>query len=99
MAKSKVYPDAASALEGLTFDGMTVMSGGFGLSGNPENLITALKENGVKNITVISNNCGADERAVGAAEQRPDQEDDLVLCGREQAVREPLSSPASWSWN
>ena len=57
---SKVYPDAASALKGVTFDGMTVMSGGFGLSGNPENLITALKEDGVKNITVIANNCGAD---------------------------------------
>src|SRR5258705_11031652 len=39
---------------------MTVMSGGFGLSGNPENLITALKEDGVKNITVIANHCGAD---------------------------------------
>src|SRR3954469_4671478 len=39
---------------------MTVMSGGFGLSGNPENLITALKEDGVKDLTVISNNCGAD---------------------------------------
>ena len=51
---SKVYPDAASALKGVTFDGMTVMSGGFGLSGNPENLITALKEDGVKNITVIA---------------------------------------------
>jgi 3-oxoacid CoA-transferase subunit A len=57
---SKVYSDAASALKGVTFDGMTVMSGGFGLSGNPENLITALKEDGVKNITVIANNCGAD---------------------------------------
>ena len=68
MAESKVYPDAAAALKGLTFDGMTVMSGGFGLSGNPENLIAALKENGVKNITVISNNCGADGlRPVGAA--------------------------------
>jgi 3-oxoacid CoA-transferase subunit A len=57
---SKVYPDAAAALKGLTFDGMTVMAGGFGLSGNPENLIAALKEDGVKNLTVISNNCGAD---------------------------------------
>lgn len=56
----KVYPDAASALAGVVFDGMTLMSGGFGLSGNPENLITALKENGVKGLTVISNNCGAD---------------------------------------
>jgi 3-oxoacid CoA-transferase subunit A len=60
VAESKVYPDAASALKGLTFDGMTVMSGGFGLSGNAENLITALKEDGVKNITMIANNCGAD---------------------------------------
>jgi 3-oxoacid CoA-transferase subunit A len=60
LAESKVYPDAASALKGLSFDGMTVMSGGFGLSGNPENLITALKEDGVRNITVIANNCGAD---------------------------------------
>ena len=60
MSQSKVYPDAASALKGVTFDGMVVMSGGFGLSGNPENLITALKEDGVKNITVIANNCGAD---------------------------------------
>ena len=57
---SKVYPDAKSALEGLLVDGMTMMSGGFGLSGNPENLIAALKANGVKDLTVISNNCGAD---------------------------------------
>jgi 3-oxoacid CoA-transferase subunit A len=56
----KVYQDATSALAGVVFDGMTVMHGGFGLSGNPENLVTALKENGVKNLTVISNNCGAD---------------------------------------
>jgi 3-oxoacid CoA-transferase subunit A len=58
--KSKVYADAASALEGVLFDGMTLMSGGFGLSGNPENLIPALKEAGVKDLTVVSNNCGAD---------------------------------------
>ncbi len=56
----KVFPDARTALEGLPFDGMTIMSGGFGLSGNPENLIAALKETGVKDLTVISNNCGAD---------------------------------------
>jgi 3-oxoacid CoA-transferase subunit A len=58
--KSKVYADAASALEGVLFDGMTIMSGGFGLSGNPENLIPALKTAGVKGLTVVSNNCGAD---------------------------------------
>ena len=60
----KVYPDAKTALDGITFDGMTVMAGGFGLSGNPENLITALRDNGAKNITIISNNCGADNRGL-----------------------------------
>src|SRR5579875_914387 len=56
----KVYGSAAEALKGVLFDGMTVMSGGFGLSGNPENLIAALKEAGTRDLTVISNNCGAD---------------------------------------
>jgi 3-oxoacid CoA-transferase subunit A len=58
--KSKIYESPRSALAGILFDGMTLMSGGFGLSGNPENLISALKEIGVKELTVISNNCGAD---------------------------------------
>jgi 3-oxoacid CoA-transferase subunit A len=56
----KIFKTADAALAGLLFDGMTIMSGGFGLSGNPENLIPALKRSGVKNLTVISNNCGAD---------------------------------------
>jgi 3-oxoacid CoA-transferase subunit A len=56
----KVYSDARTALAGLPFDGMTVMAGGFGLSGNPENLIAALRDSGTKDITLISNNCGAD---------------------------------------
>ena len=43
----KVYADAAAAVKGVVFDGMTVMSGGFGLAGIPENLIAALKESGV----------------------------------------------------
>ena len=60
----KVYPDAKTALDGIPFDGMTVMAGGFGLSGNPENLITALRDIGAKNITIISNNCGADNRGL-----------------------------------
>ena len=61
----KVYPDAKSALEGITFDGMTVMSGGFGLCGIPENLIIALRDSGVKDITVISNNAGVDGWGLG----------------------------------
>ncbi len=58
--RSKIYPGPAEALDGLLFDGMSIMSGGFGLSGNPETLIPAIKESGVKNLTIISNNCGAD---------------------------------------
>jgi 3-oxoacid CoA-transferase subunit A len=61
----KIYTDAASALEGLTFDGMTVMSGGFGLCGIPENLIVALRDSGVRGITVISNNAGVDGFGLG----------------------------------
>lgn len=61
----KIFPDAASALEGLTFDGMTVMSGGFGLCGIPEHLITALRDSGVKGLTVISNNAGVDGFGLG----------------------------------
>lgn len=61
----KIFTDAASALEGLTFDGMTVMAGGFGLCGIPENLIVALRDTGVKDITVISNNAGVDDFGLG----------------------------------
>lgn len=61
----KVYPDARAALEGLLFDGMVVMSGGFGLCGIPENLILAMRDSGVKGITVISNNCGVDDFGLG----------------------------------
>lgn len=61
----KIFPDARSALEGLTFDGMSVMSGGFGLCGIPEHLIAALRDSGVKGLTVISNNAGVDDFGLG----------------------------------
>ncbi|HWU50729.1 MAG TPA: CoA transferase subunit A [Asticcacaulis sp.] len=61
----KVYPDAKTALAGLIFDNMTVMSGGFGLCGIPENLIAALRDSGVKGLTVISNNAGVDGFGLG----------------------------------
>ena len=61
----KIYADVTSALEGLTFNGMTVMSGGFGLCGIPENLIAGLKASGVKGLTVISNNAGVDGFGLG----------------------------------
>ncbi|WP_034160942.1 CoA transferase subunit A [Sphingomonas sp. ERG5] len=56
----KLFASADTALDGLLFDGMTIMSGGFGLVGNPENLIPALRASGVRDLTVISNNCGAE---------------------------------------
>jgi 3-oxoacid CoA-transferase subunit A len=56
----KIYDSPESALDGLLFDGMTIMSGGFGLSGNPESLIPEIRRAGVKDLTVISNNAGAD---------------------------------------
>lgn len=61
---SKIYADAASALAGLTFDGMTIMSGGFGLCGIPEHLIVALRGTGVNGLTVIGNNVGCDEHGM-----------------------------------
>ncbi|MDI6625673.1 MAG: CoA transferase subunit A [Brevundimonas sp.] len=61
----KIFPDAKAALEGLTFDGMTVMSGGFGLCGIPEHLIAALRDSGAKGLTVISNNAGVDGFGLG----------------------------------
>ena len=61
----KIFPDAKAALEGLTFDGMTVMSGGFGLCGIPEHLIAALRDSGARDLTVISNNAGVDGFGLG----------------------------------
>jgi 3-oxoacid CoA-transferase subunit A len=61
----KVYGSAAEALEGVLFDGMTIAAGGFGLCGIPENLILALRESGVKDLTIASNNCGVDDFGLG----------------------------------
>ena len=57
---NKVFDSPKAALEGLLRDGMTIMSGGFGLVGNPESLIPEIRASGVTNLTVISNNAGAD---------------------------------------
>jgi len=61
----KVRETAADALDGLLFDGMTIMSGGFGLCGIPENLIAAIQAAGTRELTVISNNCGIDGFGLG----------------------------------
>ena len=61
----KVHAGAKSALEGLLFDDMTIMAGGFGLCGIPETLIEAIRDSGVKGLTVISNNAGIDNVGLG----------------------------------
>ncbi len=61
----KTKTSALDTLEGLLFDGMTIMAGGFGLCGIPENLIAAIREIGTKDLTVISNNCGIDGFGLG----------------------------------
>jgi len=61
----KQFATASDALAGLTFDGMTIMSGGFGLCGIAENLILALRDSGAKNLTAISNNAGVDGFGLG----------------------------------
>ncbi len=61
----KVYADARAALAGVLKDGMTIMSGGFGLCGIPEALIEAIRDSGVKGLTVISNNAGIDGVGLG----------------------------------
>jgi 3-oxoacid CoA-transferase subunit A len=62
---SKVYPDAKAALADQLHDGMTIMSGGFGLCGIPAALIEAIRDSGVKDLTIISNNAGIDGAGLG----------------------------------
>lgn len=62
---NKVYSDAATALRDVLRDGMTIMAGGFGLCGIPENLIAAIRDSGVKNLTFISNNAGVSDYGLG----------------------------------
>ena len=61
----KLYPDAAAALEGVLRDDMLIASGGFGLCGIPERLLTAIRDSGVKNLTFASNNAGIDNEGIG----------------------------------
>lgn len=62
---NKIYSDASRALDGLLFDGMAIMAGGFGLCGIPENLIGAIHTAGTKDISIVSNNCGVDGFGLG----------------------------------
>lgn len=61
----KIFKNAAHALEGQLFDGMTIISGGFGLCGIPELLIAAIREYGTRNLTIVSNNAGVDGFGLG----------------------------------
>lgn len=61
----KFFDSASIALKDLLFNNMTIMAGGFGLCGIPENCIAAIKDNGTKNLTIISNNCGVDDFGLG----------------------------------
>ena len=61
----KIYDTAAAALDGLLFDGMTIVAGGFGLCGIPEKLIAAIHDSGVTGLTVVSNNAGVDGFGLG----------------------------------
>lgn len=62
---NKLYQNAAAATDGLLFDGMSIVSGGFGLCGIPETLIAAIMENGVRDLVVYSNNAGVDDFGLG----------------------------------
>jgi len=61
----KIYPDADAALDGLLFDGMHICAGGFGLCGIPERLIDAIRDSGIKDLTIASNNAGIDGEGLG----------------------------------
>ncbi|GAA4045632.1 CoA transferase subunit A [Parerythrobacter jejuensis] len=61
----KLYPDAASALDGLLSDNLLIASGGFGLCGIPERLLDAIRDSGVKGLTFASNNAGIDNEGIG----------------------------------
>jgi len=61
----KIFPDAASALEGVLRDDMLIASGGFGLCGIPERILTAIRASGVKGLTFASNNAGIDNEGIG----------------------------------
>src|SRR5260221_14790180 len=61
----KIYANAANALEGLLFEGMTIAAGGFGLCGIPERLIDAIQASGVNDLVIASNNAGIDNEGLG----------------------------------
>lgn len=61
----KIYTTASKAIKDIVKDGMTILAGGFGLCGIPENIIAAIAESGVKDLIIVSNNCGVDDFGLG----------------------------------
>ena len=87
MGMNKLQPDARAALDGIVRDGMLLAIGGFGLCGIPEALILALRDTGVRDLTIASNNAGVDGWGLGLLLETPSgQEDDLKLCRRKCRV-------------
>jgi 3-oxoacid CoA-transferase subunit A len=88
----KLYSDAKAALDGLLKNDMLIASGGFGLCGLPERLLDAVRNSGVIDLTVASNNAGIDGEGLGKLlRTRQIKEDDFFLCRREQGVRAAIS--------
>lgn len=85
---SKIQDSAAAALEGVLQDGMTLAVGGFGLSGIPADLIEAVRDSGVQNLTVVSNNMGVDGKGLGILiEAGQVRKSDRLLRGGKQTLR------------
>ena len=62
---TKFFNNAEESIAGVLRDGMLIHAGGFGLCGIPENIISAIEKSGVKNLTIVSNNCGIDDFGLG----------------------------------
>ncbi len=89
----KLYSDAAAALDGLLFDGMHLCAGGFGLCGIPERLIDAIRDSGVKDLTIASNNAGIDGEGLGKLLRFRSRELTAIApCRRENPYRRRLGN-------
>jgi 3-oxoacid CoA-transferase subunit A len=96
---NKLYPSAAAALKGIVADGQLMAVGGFGLCGIPEALIDALRDSGVKNLTVISNNAGVDGFGLGKLLETRQIKKMISATSARTRSSSASTWPASWSWN
>ena len=96
---NKVYADTRAALAGVLKDGMTIMAGGFGLCGIPETLILAIRDSGIKNLTVVSNNCGVDGKGLGILLDTRQIRMVASYVGRTRALRSNLAGELEIEFN